>query len=821
MSFIPQHGLADLTTKVEDQLVAYPMHTSPLGGYSTPHGYNTSQIRTAYNLPSSGGLGVTIAIIDAFDTPNLLNDFMGFSSQFGLPDNSTGNFLVHKMAPSMATNTGWAMETCLDVEWAHAIAPNATILLVEATSDSDSDLLLAIDYATSQTGVIAVSMSWGTNEFSQETSYSYESHFNKPGITFFAASGDDGLNLIWPAVSPNVVSVGGTTLNLSPNGTVISETAWSNSSGGSSSFESRPIFQTNFGLTYPNRAVPDVSYNGNPATGVSVYNGTWWTVGGTSAGAPQWAAIHALTFSATNANLYGKAKLAYSSYFRDITNGSSWANNATVGYDLVTGLGSPLTDNFGLDLSVSPTSGPASGLITLNGKGFTANNFVNISYLNPLNSSWVPLANNVPTTSTQNFTCSLNAPDLLQNNTSGDNQPLFDNITFRAQDNGTSTSYSTIIPYTEWRRGLTQVGDNIAAGLYGNNTNRSAVAFVQNNQSMTVAGEWFSPGNLSLLWDGTTSLGSASTDGNGFFNATVQVPTTSAGQHMFTINDRASNFVVNITRLPTVANDYTAGWHINNVTINLIPDFNVNETFYRINNGSVYNITVNGQPVITTAGNNNTLEYWSTWNVYGTGNMELQHVILDGIQLETASPNGSIQINNGGTSTSTTLVTLNVNATDSLSGINQIRFSNDGVWDQVPWEQYTNSPVSWALTSGDGTKTVYCQIEDKAGVITTFNSSINFSTPYLTSIVSPSTTPTPTPVPSNSPAPITSPTSSISSNSTTSALPQYLTPTETASPNPFGTPQAPELSIQMLIVLLALFTLPLAAAVLRKRKQTS
>ena len=213
------------------------------------------------------------------------------------------------------SNIDWQLEACLDVEWAHAIAPNATILLVEATSASDSDLLSAVDYATSQPGVVAVSMSWGNNEFSSEPSSSFEDHFNKPGITFFASSGDDGTNVMWPAASANVVSVGGTTLNLNSAGKVISETAWGNSSGGVSNYVAKPIFQTNFGLTYPNRAVPDVSYNGDANTGVSVYNGTWWKVGGTSAGAPQWAAIHALGLSATNTNLYARAKSVYSTYF--------------------------------------------------------------------------------------------------------------------------------------------------------------------------------------------------------------------------------------------------------------------------------------------------------------------------------------------------------------------------------------------------------------------------------------------------------------------------------------------------------------------------
>ena len=114
----------------------------------------------------------------------------------------------------------------------------------------------------------------------------------------------------------------------------------------------------------------------------------------------------------------------------------------------------------------------------------------------------------------------------------------------------------------------------------------------------------------------------------GFFNATVQVPTTTAGQHTLTVNDGSSNFCVNLTRLPKVANDYVDGWHTSNFTINLTPDYPVNETFYRINGGPIFNVTANGQPTITTEGSSNTLEYWSTWNVYGTGLHDLPHVTV-------------------------------------------------------------------------------------------------------------------------------------------------------------------------------------------------
>lgn len=789
-----------LAAQPEDEWVAYPMHIIQPSGSTDPPGYTPAQIRVAYGLPSSGGAGTTIAIIDAYNTSTVQADLAFFSNYFNLP---TPNLEIRPMATNLGTDTGWAQETCLDVEWAHAIAPDAKILLVEAVNNTRSSLLSAINYATSRSDVVAISMSWGGDEPPSRGYYNYAYYDSQLtsnyGTVFFASAGDNGTQVLWPASSANVVAVGGTTLNLNTDGTVISETAWNESGGGISTYEPRPSYQTSYGLSYPKRAVPDVSYDANPSTGVSVYcNSSWYKVGGTSAGAPQWAAIHALGLSATNANLYQKAKLDYSSYFRDITSGSNGGYNATLGYDCVTGLGSPLTYNFGTYLTVSPTSGPANGSITLNGIGFTANSSVNISYLNPLSSAWVPIVNNLPTTVAQNFSYPFNAPDLLQNNTASDNQPFSDNIVFRAQDNTNGHSYNTTVPYTEWCRGLTQVADQTATGLYGNNTNLATSAFVQNGQSIVVAGEWFSPGTASLLWDATISLGTVTTDENGFFNATVLVPTTTAGQHTIAINDGASNFCVNLTRLPTVTNDYDGLWHTTDFAINLAPDFNVTQTYYKINNGTVYNVTANGPPVITTENCNNTLEYWSTWDIYGTRTMELSHVILTGIQLEKTASGGTIQINNGATSTSSSNVTLTVNATDSISGVSQIRFSNDGIWDQIAWEQYT-STKTWQLTSGNGLKTVYCQIEDNAGLIANLSSSIVLSTPQLS--------------PSSSPSATISPSSTQSPSSTPTPSPA---PSESSSPEPSATPAVPELSIQMILVLLATAAISLAVAYKRK-----
>lgn len=323
-----------------------------------------AQIINAYDLTSTtNGAGTTIAIVDAYNDPTVASDLNSFSTNFQLP---TANFVEHEMAPTISTDGGWALEISLDVEWAHAIAPDATILLVEARSSSLSDLLSAVNYAASYPGVVAVSMSWGGSEF--PTEHNYDSYFSKTGVVFFASAGDNGAGVIWPSSSPNVVSVGGTTLNLDTTGAFVSETSWSGGGGGVSAYEQQPAHQTNYGLSYAKRSIPDVSYDADPNTGVMVYDSTpydsatgWWTVGGTSAGAPQWAAIQALGLSTGNSNFYLDAAQSYSAHFRDIMTGSN-GYPAAVGYDLATGLGSPITTNFkpqatpDFSLSASPSS---------------------------------------------------------------------------------------------------------------------------------------------------------------------------------------------------------------------------------------------------------------------------------------------------------------------------------------------------------------------------------------------------------------------------------------------------------------------------------
>src|SRR5258708_7441647 len=268
-----------------------------------PAGLAPATIKRIYNLPSIGGHG-TIAIIDAYDAPNIEKDLSIFNDTYGIVPCTVKNSCLekHMMATGTTGNSGWALETSLDVEWAHAIAPQAKILLVEAKTASGANLLHAIDYAAARKDVVAISMSWGGAEFSEETSLD-QRFVSKSGAIFFASSGDNGAGVSWPAASPNVVGVGGTSLELFKSGIFISESAWPGSGGGISAYEPEPYYQRtyNIPLATGRRAVPDISYNADPKSGYSVYksvgtskNGKngWYTVGGTSAGAPHSAPIH-------------------------------------------------------------------------------------------------------------------------------------------------------------------------------------------------------------------------------------------------------------------------------------------------------------------------------------------------------------------------------------------------------------------------------------------------------------------------------------------------------------------------------------------------
>ncbi len=357
--------------------VAAPTTIGAQAGPAASGPYNPSQIRHAYGvdqLTNLDGTGQTIAIVDAYLDPTIATDLAAFDTQFGLPVANLTVATPQTSQGTMSVNSGWSLETALDVEWAHAIAPGAKILLVEAFSSNDTDLLNAVTYAVNQ-GATQVSMSWGGGEYSSESSLnSYFSPQNAPGVTFLASSGDTGGQLLFPAISPYVTSVGGTTLTLDSAGNRITESTWSSGGGGTSAYITEPAFQQGFQST-GFRTTPDVSYDADPSTGVYVYNnGGWVGVGGTSAGSPQWAGLIALAneglanagkSSVGTGQTYGTNSVLYSlaggtSYtnpkgdFLDITTGNN-THPATIGYDQATGLGSPIANQLIPDL-IGPTT---------------------------------------------------------------------------------------------------------------------------------------------------------------------------------------------------------------------------------------------------------------------------------------------------------------------------------------------------------------------------------------------------------------------------------------------------------------------------------
>lgn len=325
---------------------------------SGPVGYGPAQFRTAYSLPSSTkGVGQTIGIVDAYDDPTAEHDLATYSAAFGLPACTTANGCFTKVNQTGGSayplaNGGWALEISLDVQIAHAACPNCKILLVEANSNSFSNLLIAEDYATSHATV--VSNSWDGRESSTEQGY--DSHFNRSvPITF--ASGDSGYGVEYPASSPYVLAVGGTTLKLTAANTRASETAWSGSGSGCSAYEPKPAWQHDTGCS--RRTVADISADADPNTGAAVYDSTryctplgcstgWYQVGGTSLASPLVASTYVLAGFSGATTYYGSLLYAnVSSFLYDVVSGSngscggSYLCTAGKGYDGPTGLGTP------------------------------------------------------------------------------------------------------------------------------------------------------------------------------------------------------------------------------------------------------------------------------------------------------------------------------------------------------------------------------------------------------------------------------------------------------------------------------------------------
>ena len=399
--------------------------------------YTPAQIRAAYGLPAlpattatlsaadaaQFGAGQTIYIVDAFDHPNAYADLVKFSTKFGLPActsvalASTSALPLPKagagctfsvaytnsgaalLAAAPAYNADWIAEIALDVQWAHAIAPLARIVLIE-TADANSNSLTGAIALANRMGAGVVSMSFGAPEGSWVKGS--DATFTAAGMTYVAAAGDGGAQALWPAVSPGVLAVGGTSLVWSGSGTRY-EAAWASSGGGVSAYEPLPAWQS--GVVVPGmgaakmRTVSDVAFNANPTTGQYVAltargatTTAWNAYGGTSIGTPQWAGLVAVAnarrvvaskallgdfHNALYKTIAGSATNDAAAFFDvvDGTDGSCASCTAAKGYDTITGWGTPNAGSL-LNLLVSDatttTPTPVAVAPTVPGGAFSA-----------------------------------------------------------------------------------------------------------------------------------------------------------------------------------------------------------------------------------------------------------------------------------------------------------------------------------------------------------------------------------------------------------------------------------------------------------------
>jgi subtilase family serine protease len=327
---------------------------------SAPMGYGPAQFRGAYGLPATAPTAQTIAIVDAYDDPNIASDLNAYSSQFGLPLCNTANPCFRKVnqsgnaGPYPQGNSGWALEIALDVEVAHAVCPNCKILLVEASSSSLANLAASVNTAA-KLGANEISNSYGGSEFSSEVS---DTAYNHPGIAVTVASGDNGYGSFgYPAASPYVITVGGTTLTLGAGNTYGSESAWSGAGSGCSLYVTAPAWQSFLSACAGKRGTADVAADAAPSTGAAVYDTVryqgrlgWFQVGGTSLSSPLVAAVYALAGglpagTSAASGLYGH--LGDSTLLHDVTSGSNGSCSTIMckgaaGYDGPTGVGTPM-----------------------------------------------------------------------------------------------------------------------------------------------------------------------------------------------------------------------------------------------------------------------------------------------------------------------------------------------------------------------------------------------------------------------------------------------------------------------------------------------
>ncbi|MGV9352383.1 S53 family peptidase [Streptomyces misionensis] len=327
---------------------------SDLTAAAAPAGYGPASLQAAYNLPSAtGGSGQTVAIVDAYDDPNAESDLAVYRAQYGLPACTTANGCFKKVDQSGGTSyprgdSGWAEEISLDLDMVSAACPNCKILLVEASSASMTNLGTAVNTAV-KLGAKFVSNSYGGSESSSDASYD-SAYFNHPGVAITVSSGDNGYGTEYPAASPYVTAVGGTSLSTASNSRGWSDSVWSGAGSGCSKYSAKPSWQKDTGCAA--RTVADVSAVADPNTGVAVYDSYrsatgWMVFGGTSASSPLIAATYALAGAPSAGSTPASFPYAHTSALYDVTSGSngscggSYLCTAGSGYDGPSGLGVP------------------------------------------------------------------------------------------------------------------------------------------------------------------------------------------------------------------------------------------------------------------------------------------------------------------------------------------------------------------------------------------------------------------------------------------------------------------------------------------------
>jgi len=326
---------------------------TPAASTSYVSGYAPADVQQAYSLSAlvgSGGVGRTVAIVDAYDNPNVEGDLAVYRTKFNLGTCASTDGCFRKVDQRGGTafpvgDVGWGEEIALDVEMVSTACPKCHILLVEADTASIANLGAAVNEAVAL-GANAVSNSYGAGEFSSERGA--DAYYTHPGVAITASSGDSGYGVEYPAASPAVTAVGGTSLNRSSSPRGFAESAWSGAGSGCSRFEPKPSFQHDSGCS--KRAVADVSAVADPSTGVAVYDSygskggaNWYVFGGTSVASPLVAAVFGLAGGSPAVG----SEYGHTSALFDVVGGTngrcrgSYLCTAVAGYDGPTGLGTP------------------------------------------------------------------------------------------------------------------------------------------------------------------------------------------------------------------------------------------------------------------------------------------------------------------------------------------------------------------------------------------------------------------------------------------------------------------------------------------------